>query len=180
MLKIFSCPCGTNTDFALCCQPYITGKALPPTPEKLMRARYSAYATGDFQYIANTYATHEQSAGLLENSSNKTVVPSATELKNASEGTQWCKLEIVCSHYDNDLSDNSFSDNNFGEVEFVAYYKLNKQFYAMHERSRFTNVQNKWLYVDGQMLSKTGSIKLGRNDSCLCGSGKKYKRCCDT
>jgi uncharacterized protein YecA (UPF0149 family) len=28
------------------------------------------------------------------------------------------------------------------------------------------------------MLERTGSAKIGRNDACLCGSGKKFKRCC--
>lgn len=27
-------------------------------------------------------------------------------------------------------------------------------------------------------LEKTGKAKLGRNDACPCGSGKKFKRCC--
>jgi uncharacterized protein YecA (UPF0149 family) len=27
-------------------------------------------------------------------------------------------------------------------------------------------------------LAKTGRAKIGRNDPCLCGSGKKFKRCC--
>ena len=27
-------------------------------------------------------------------------------------------------------------------------------------------------------LPHTPSIKIGRNDPCLCGSGKKYKKCC--
>ena len=30
----------------------------------------------------------------------------------------------------------------------------------------------------GHHKEKTGSIKVGRNDPCPCGSGKKYKRCC--
>lgn len=28
------------------------------------------------------------------------------------------------------------------------------------------------------MMLKTGKVKIGRNDPCPCGSGKKYKRCC--
>ena len=27
-------------------------------------------------------------------------------------------------------------------------------------------------------FAKTGSAKVGRNDSCPCGSGSKFKRCC--
>ncbi|WP_369403273.1 SEC-C metal-binding domain-containing protein [Glaciecola punicea] len=28
------------------------------------------------------------------------------------------------------------------------------------------------------MLHKSGAVTPSRNDTCLCGSGKKFKRCC--
>ena len=31
---------------------------------------------------------------------------------------------------------------------------------------------------DGKQLPKTAGAKIGRNDPCPCGSGKKYKDCC--
>ena len=30
------------------------------------------------------------------------------------------------------------------------------------------------------ILRKRGEVKIGRNDPCPCGSGKKFKRCCLT
>ena len=48
------CPCGSNKPFAQCCEPYLQGKAIAPTPEALMRSRYSAYAMHQFDYIENT------------------------------------------------------------------------------------------------------------------------------
>lgn len=133
-----------------------------------MRSRYSAYASSDFQYIADTYATKEQCTSLFTRNNDSRRLMSAKEIKASSLNTNWCKLEIVYSHQ-GDCS---------GEVEFIAYYQHNGQFFAMHERSRFVNIDGTWLYVDGQMLGKTGRVKLGRNDSCLCGSDKKFKRCC--
>lgn len=162
------CPCGSKLTFSLCCYPYILGSAVPTSPEALMRSRYSAYATSHFEYIANTYASKEQSEHIIGKCESNSGAVSVTDIKKSSLHTKWCKLEIVNSH----------EEDSRGEVEFVAYYQHNKQFYAMHERSRFIKVQSKWLYVDGQMLSKTGSLKIGRNDNCLCGSGKKFKRCC--
>ena len=43
--------------------------------------------------------------------------------------------------------------------------------------------QNSKLYgVDGQLINAKpyvrAGIKTGRNDSCSCGSGKKFKKCC--
>jgi SEC-C motif-containing protein len=162
------CPCGSNKEFSVCCYPYISGRNLAPNAEALMRSRYSAYAGKYFQYIANTYATFAQSDGVFESSKQSQTPVSVEDIKASSEHTCWCKLEVLRSSA-MDLQ---------AEVEFIAYYQLEKAFYAMHERSRFVKADGKWLYVDGQMLDKTGSVKIGRNDSCLCGSGKKFKRCC--
>ena len=42
-----SCPCGSGRSYAACCRPAHDGSVPPPTPEALMRARYSAFALGD-------------------------------------------------------------------------------------------------------------------------------------
>jgi len=31
-----------------------------------------------------------------------------------------------------------------------------------------------------RILNDTGRVKIGRNDPCACGSGKKFKKCCYT
>lgn len=162
------CPCGSAKEFSACCYPYISGSDQAPNAEALMRSRYSAYASKHFQYVANTYATSAQCHDLFEGLEHSQTPISVEDIKASSEHTRWCKLEVL----------DSSATGLQAEVEFIAYYQLEKQFYAMHERSRFVKADGKWLYVDGQMLPKTGGIKIGRNDSCLCGSGKKFKRCC--
>jgi len=51
-----------------------------------------------------------------------------------------------------------------------------------HERSRFIKQNGAWFYVDGEMNpaqeQRIVTHKLGRNDPCHCGSGKKFKKCC--
>ena len=62
----------------------------------------------------------------------------------------------------------------------------------MRESSRFYKVNGRWVYsrknstlppISVSPLAKTktfvrGEVKVGRNDPCPCGSGKKYKKCC--
>ena len=48
-----SCPCHSGEEYEKCCKPYHEGAA-PPTPEKLMRSRYSAYALSLADYILKT------------------------------------------------------------------------------------------------------------------------------
>ncbi|MGN0063251.1 MAG: YchJ family protein [Nocardioides sp.] len=49
------CPCGSGQPYDACCGPFHRGSALPPTPEALMRSRYSAYAVGDTGYVFRTW-----------------------------------------------------------------------------------------------------------------------------
>ena len=51
-----NCPCGSGQSLADCCKPYIKGKKKAPTPEAVMRARYTAYATEETKYILTSNA----------------------------------------------------------------------------------------------------------------------------
>ena len=59
------CPCGSKKKFSLCCLPLIKHEETASSPEKLMRSRYSAYATKNSKYIYDTYAKSSQSAQSL-------------------------------------------------------------------------------------------------------------------
>ena len=48
------CPCGLPADYDDCCGRFHRGAAAP-TPELLMRSRYSAFAVGDSAYLAATW-----------------------------------------------------------------------------------------------------------------------------
>ncbi|GAL20360.1 UPF0225 protein YchJ [Vibrio maritimus] len=57
--------------------------------------------------------------------------------------------------------------------------------YCLAERSRFLFEHGQWFYVDGEIDDSippkrltAESSKVGRNDPCPCGSGKKHKKCC--
>src|SRR3954465_13384884 len=52
-----TCPCG-NGEFSQCCGPVIGGSVQASTAEQLMRARYSAYATGAIDFLAKS--THSK------------------------------------------------------------------------------------------------------------------------
>ena len=44
---------------------------------------------------------------------------------------------------------------------------------------RYTRIKNTWhCYTESQSPQAATSSKVGRNDPCPCGSGKKYKKCC--
>lgn len=172
------CPCGTENTFETCCGPYLAGKALPDTAEKLMRSRYTAYTKADIEYIKKTMVPEER----------KSFDPVAT--KQWAELSKWKGLKIV----DTKLGGPSDAS---GMVEFIATYEKDGNGIDHHEVSQFKKGKDgEWLFVDGEAHEhkegeghhhppvKTAPIvrekaKVGRNDACPCGSGKKYKKCCE-
>ncbi|WP_395342423.1 YchJ family protein [Ningiella sp. W23] len=150
-----NCFCGSQVDFASCCQPYHKGK-LAPNAQVLMRSRFSAYAVKNYQYIARTYAK-----GYGDDVDE-------TSLAAHDQLTNWLSLDVL-EHYEHGTT---------SLVEFKAYYKIHGQYYVMHERSSFIFEDSQWFYTNGRMMDGSGPFKPQRNSPCICGSGKKFKKCC--
>jgi SEC-C motif-containing protein len=155
-----NCPCGTGLAYNECCGIFLSGKALPETPEKLMRSRYTAYTQNNFDYITNT---------MTGPAAEKFDLRSASDW---AESIEWIRLDVISSTI----------EETKGHVEFIAYfYDENKKRHAMHELSEFHFEYGKWFYVDGCAPKHKPPIPetmRKRNDICHCGSGKKYKKCC--
>ncbi|HEY4136584.1 MAG TPA: YchJ family protein [Alphaproteobacteria bacterium] len=157
------CPCGSEQTFAACCQPFLGGKPAP-TAEALMRSRYTAFVVGDYGYVERTL------------SPEALVDFSRAELEETTNKIDWIGLNILAT-------EQGGPDDSEGIVEFTARFKGNGQNGVHHERSQFRKDGARWLYVDGVMDPKGQPVrvtKIGRNDPCPCGSGKKYKKCCAT
>jgi SEC-C motif-containing protein len=156
------CPCGSTQNYANCCEPFHLGKAKPETAEKLMRSRYSAYVVGNIEYIDHTNDPSEKESFDRE---------AALEWSQSSE---WLGLEIVATSA-------GLASDSEGEVEFNAKYKRDGKEYVHHEVSLFKKVGPQWYYIDGKDIrqpERRTEPKVGRNDPCSCGSGKKFKKCC--
>lgn len=162
-MEMKDCPCGSGRIFAECCEPYISGAKLPPTAEALMRSRYSAYVTHAIDYIINTCHTEKGKADIDYKST-----------KNWSEQSAWLGLKILSTT-------KGGVDDSEGTVEFEALYERNGLRDTHRETAKFRKNAGRWLYDDGTVATVTvvrAGPKIGRNDPCPCGSGKKYKHCC--
>jgi SEC-C motif domain protein len=155
------CSCGSTLAFEQCCGPVLAGTPAK-TPEALMRSRYSAYVLGNMDHIDRTFAPE------VRNDFDRTKAE-----RTASE-TEWLGLEVIRSSQEGDK----------GVVEFSFRFRHKQQELTQHEISTFRRTDGRWLYVDSKVGSsvmprKVNQIdKIGRNDPCPCGSGKKYKKCC--
>lgn len=155
------CPCGSGRGFEDCCGP-ILGGAPAPTAEALMRSRYTAYVRDQVDHIERTHAS----------SANEDFDRAATE--ELAHSVDWLGLDILST------SDGLESDET-GTVEFAVRYRQNREMTVHHELSYFGREDGRWVYVDGTINPKGPPRrveKVGRNDPCPCGSGKKYKKCC--
>ncbi len=162
MTKTNTCPCGSHQNYSACCEPFHLGKSAPDTAEKLMRSRYAAYAAGQIDYIDQTNDPASKDAFDRE---------AALEW---SKGSEWVSLEIVSTR-------DGLAGDTEGEVEFKANYKRGEEEFVHHEHSLFNKIKGKWFYMDGKDIrtpERRTEPKIGRNDPCSCGSGKKYKKCC--
>lgn len=149
------CFCGNQVPFSQCCQPYLENQAIPDTPEQLMRSRYTAYVTHNADYLIATWHP-DCHANEWRN-----------DIEQSFAQTKWLPLRVISSSYAKNPDE--------GYVQFSACFIDEKVDHKrlIHERSRFLRIEKRWYYIDGI------TPKTSRNDLCPCGSGNKFKKCCN-
>jgi len=161
--KLEMCPCGSGKSYMDCCEPFITKKKLPDTAEKLMRSRYTAYVKVQIDYILeSTHPNHRKDIN-------------EKDTRRWAQKSVWDYLEII-------KTENGTSEDTTGLVEFIAHYQLKGKIHVYHESATFEKLNDQWFFKEGKPVLPKQVIrnepKIGRNDPCSCGSGKKYKKCC--
>lgn len=132
-----------------------------------MRSRYTAYTRGDIGYIAATLAADQRRAF------------DAVAANYWATRATWLSLRIVSTT-------RGGADDADGVVSFVATYREGGRTIEHHEVSQFRRDDDgAWRFVSGdtravvtEQKRTAGAAKVGRNDPCPCGSGKKSKFCC--
>ena len=122
-----NCPCGSSKPFSTCCEPILKGTQDAPTPETLMRSRYTAYTLGNLDYIEKTMRSDA-----LERFNRQEAE------KNINE-TEWLKLDVLFSEEEGDK----------GTVQFIATFRYAGEEHFMHEISSFEKIDGKWYYTKG-------------------------------
>ncbi|GAB4484398.1 MAG: YchJ family protein [Thermodesulfovibrionales bacterium] len=157
------CPCGSNLSYDACCGPVISGAQQAATAEQLMRSRYSAYARKEINHLRESL--HPDHRNDFDEKSTRAW----------AEGAEWHGIEILNTA-------GGGPDDEEGTVEFSAAFTEQGNRHVHRERSLFRKKDGQWYFVSGgalpaQQVVRSGP-KVGRNEPCPCGSGKKYKKCC--
>jgi SEC-C motif-containing protein len=153
-----SCPCGSGLDLDQCCGPIVAGSRAK-SPEALMRSRYTAFVLGKIDHVARTHAPE------LRKDFNR------AEAERTAAEVEWLGLDVLGASESGDS----------GTVEFSIRFRRGGQDLTQHELSSFRRIDGEWLYEGGKVSANHPPrhvVKIGRNDPCPCGSGKKHKKCC--
>ena len=118
-----TCPCGLPALYVACCGRWHRGENAP-TAELLMRSRYSAFVTGEAEYLLRTWHPDTRPARL-----------------DLDEGVRYTRLEVLGT------TGGALFDKE-GTVHFRAHYTDGGQKGVMEEDSAFVREGGAWLYVD--------------------------------
>lgn len=93
-----------------------------------MRSRFTAFALGERDYLLASWHPDTR--------------PKRLDL---DDEVTWLRLQIV------DTEAGTKTDET-GVVEFRAQYRSGQNRHILHERSRFSRVDGRWLYLDGDIM----------------------------
>ena len=152
--------CGSGRTFGACCEPLLAQTRFAADAAELMRSRFTAHALRDYRHL---HLTDLETAA----------TPYVEEQVDPQEA-EWTRL-VVHAH-------ETGPKPGTATVDFSAYYRAGDGEQALHEKSEFVQRGGKWFYTralrQGPAPVRASGPKVGRNDPCPCGSGKKYKQCC--
>lgn len=123
------CPCDSKKYYDQCCGPFVSGNALPPTAEALMRSRYTAYTQANIRYIQETMR------------GNAAVGFDPEQALEWAQAAKWKRLKVL-NGYPHE------SDKDRYYVEFTAYYIWDGKPQSFTEVSEFQKIADKWYYID--------------------------------
>lgn len=136
-------------------------KEWPKTARQLLEARYQAFVDGNIDFILESH--HPETKGQIDRDS----------IEAWSKESKWKGLKIE----DEKIED----DKTF--ITFAVKYEKNFETTTHREYAEFRKHEGRWNYFDSQFpkstVNKRETEKTGRNEPCPCGSGKKFKKCCE-
>lgn len=132
-----ACPCGSGLKYKKCCMPFLAGDAWPDTAEKLMRSRYTAFATGNVNHLwRTTHPENEERAGIAEEKFKRETLAYCKQVEFTS-------LKILEAWPED--------EQGIAKVQFACEYKTNAgQTGGFTELSQFVRVDGQWVYLHGE------------------------------
>lgn len=131
------CPCQSGETYTDCCKPLHDGIAAQ-TAIELMRSRYSAYVLENTKHLYRSW--HPDTRPSLQ-------------LSRQEPKVDWMGLQIVSAEQGKE-------NDQEGWVSFVALWMEHGRVQSMNERSYFSRVEKKWVYVSGEIIQSQPGLPL--------------------
>lgn len=128
-----------------------------------MRSRYTAYVKHAYDHLEKSLSAEQRKDF------------DAEDAKRWAESSEWLGLTIHQTELGGEKDEK-------GLVHFTARFRTNGEERDHIEAAVFSREEGRWVY-SGYIQPKGTTVrretpKVGRNDPCPCGSGKKFKKCC--
>lgn len=127
-----SCPCGSGLALNECCGRYVNAGEIAPTPEALMRSRYTAFVIHQVDYLVKT----------MRGEPLKAFNPADT--LNWLQEVTWVGLTVIAAKQ---------KSSTLGYVSFDAQYLTHDKIIHICEKSEFHRIDQQWFYVGGKPLN---------------------------
>lgn len=122
------CYCGSDKEYADCCEIAHNDISAVKTAEQLMRSRYTAFVMGNGNYLMRS---HHSSTRPSKDKNN---------IVNWAKSVNWIRLEVM------ERSKGGAKDSE-GTVTFNAYFFENGKVEVIHEKSAFVKEKEHWMYL---------------------------------
>jgi len=140
----------------------IKGQKKALTAEDLLRARYTAFTLHEVDFILDSHHSRTRQEIKRE------------EVKEWAENSTWHNLKIV-------QKEAGAATDTQGTLVFCAEYTVQGKKEEHWEQALFEKENGDWKFLDARGVRQGPLVrtepKVGRNDPCSCGSGKKFKKC---
>ncbi len=128
------CPCGSERKYKKCCGLFHRGR--PAKPPQLMRARYTAFASGNVDFLIRT--THPEGPQFQADTAAW-----KAELVAYCRATAFVGLAVLEHEVD--------EDTGRAHVTFRADLEQDGRSVGFTERSLFVRQDGRWLYHSGEV-----------------------------
>jgi SEC-C motif domain protein len=143
------CPCGGSAElgsadrsYAACCGRFHRSSKLePPSPEALMRSRFSAFAKADIDWLHRTLHPEHEDRRRPKSAFRKDLT------RHFATGVRYVRLEV--------LDAPKVASWETGLVLFVAHGVVKKADFLLAELSTFQPDGQGWRYLSGQTIPET-------------------------
>ena len=139
------CPCGSGQSYGECCQPWHKDPVAIPTPEQLMRSRYTAFyflSRGELRELS-TYLVRTIHADHPDAKLDPAVL--AKQIREGCAGLKYMGLNVTDGSIQGDR----------GSVTFqVKMFERGKD-RSFTEKSEFVRTVEGWKYLSGEAPSSS-------------------------